>query len=139
MAEQYTYLKDGMKEIVIPLIDLPKSRPMSLRELLKTLEMTPVGSTARWVAASRALETESANPLFSDPFARELAGDAGFALLTSLWTGVTPTSGTVPEPYFVIRTRFLDDALLTAVVLGVARSSAVSVVTLCRLPAGRAG
>jgi methyltransferase (TIGR00027 family) len=106
----------GRRSLVSAILATSGIQPLALRaELLKTLDMTPVGSTARWVAASRALETESANPLFSDPFARELAGDAGFALLTSLWTGVTPTSGTVPEPYFVIRTRFLDDALLAAV------------------------
>jgi methyltransferase (TIGR00027 family) len=51
----------------------------------------------------------------SDPFARELAGDAGFALLSSLRTGFSPTSATVPKPYFSIRTKFLDDALLAAV------------------------
>ncbi len=37
MSERYTYMKDGMTEFVIPLIDLPKSQPMSLRKLLDTL------------------------------------------------------------------------------------------------------
>jgi diadenosine tetraphosphate (Ap4A) HIT family hydrolase len=40
--------------------------------------MTGVGLTARWVAASRALETDHASPLYRDPFARDLAGEAGF-------------------------------------------------------------
>ena len=37
MAQHYTYMKDGMTEFVIPLIDMPKSRPMSLLKLLETL------------------------------------------------------------------------------------------------------
>ena len=37
MAERYTYMKDGMTELVIPLIDLHPGRPVSLRNLLDTL------------------------------------------------------------------------------------------------------
>ena len=37
MAERYTYMKDDMTELVIPLIDLPPGRPISLRNLLDTL------------------------------------------------------------------------------------------------------
>lgn len=36
-----------------------------------------VSDTARWVAAFRARETERADPLFRDPFARRLAGERG--------------------------------------------------------------
>ena len=38
--------------------------------------MTGVGLTSRWVAANRALETEHAQPLYRDPLARDLAGEA---------------------------------------------------------------
>jgi methyltransferase (TIGR00027 family) len=106
----------GGRSLVSAILTRSGIQRVALREeVLRTLDMTPVGTTARWVAASRALETESTNPLFSDPFARELAGDAGFALLSSLRTGFSPTSATLPEPYFSIRTKFLDDALLAAV------------------------
>ena len=37
MAESYTYMKDGQEAITIPLIDVPKSRPVSLQDLRKTL------------------------------------------------------------------------------------------------------
>jgi hypothetical protein len=63
-----------------------------LRELLPTrppaaapgaeASMSGVGNTAAWIAASRAKESELALPLFSDPVARELSGDAGFELQT---------------------------------------------------------
>ena len=48
------------------------------------VQMTPVGATSRWIAAARALETESEKPLFIDRFARALAGDDGFALLDQM-------------------------------------------------------
>ena len=65
----------GRRSLVSTILTTSRIQPLALRaEMLKTIEMTPVGSTAAWVAASRALETESANPLFSDPFARELRG-----------------------------------------------------------------
>lgn len=77
--------------------------------------LSPVGSTARWIAAGRALETESANPLFRDPLARELAGDEGFAMLAAMRGPDRVGDATTPEPYFSIRTKFLDDGLLEAV------------------------
>src|SRR5476649_2523134 len=42
--------------------------------------MQGVASTALWVAAVRAIETERTDALFHDPFARALAGDEGFAV-----------------------------------------------------------
>ena len=77
--------------------------------------MSPVGSTARWIAAGRALETETANPLFRDPFARELAGDTGFTMLVAMRGPDRVGDATMPEPYFSIRTKFLDEGLLEAV------------------------
>jgi len=76
--------------------------------------MTPVGATSRWIAAARAFETESDEPLFVDPFARELSGDIGF----SIFAHTQGASGAVTRgrnPYLSIRTKFLDDAILKAV------------------------
>lgn len=76
--------------------------------------MSPVGLTAQWVAASRALETESANPLYTDPFARELAGPVGFAMNAAA-SAATGADATRPSPHLTIRTKFLDDGILAAV------------------------
>ena len=76
--------------------------------------MTPVGATSRWIAAARALETESEDPLFVDPFARDLAGEAGFSIFAST-QGVSGAVATARNPYLSIRTKFLDDAILQAV------------------------
>jgi len=80
--------------------------------------MTPVGLTSRWVAASRAIETERPNALFSDPYARVLAGEAGFAMHAEC-RPANASDGA--DPYLSIRTRFLDDALLAAVDGGLAQ------------------
>jgi methyltransferase (TIGR00027 family) len=89
----------------------------ALRQSLKaqTSAMSGVGLTSRWVAASRALETESADPLYRDPFARALAGDAGIEMLYTMRVvgGLAGFMG--PDPYLTIRTKFLDDALIAAV------------------------
>ena len=77
-------------------------------------EMSPVGLTAQWVAASRALETESANPLYKDPFARELAGPVGFAMNAAA-SAATGSDAARPSPHLTIRTKFLDDGILAAV------------------------
>ena len=76
--------------------------------------MTPVGATSRWIAAARALESESEEPLFSDPFARDLAGDVGFSIFAST-QGVSGAVAHTRNPYLSIRTKFLDDAILQAV------------------------
>jgi len=76
--------------------------------------MTGVGNTARWIAASRAKESELALPLFSDPYARELAGEAGFELQRQMRAAMG-AQGDGPDLYLSIRTKFLDDALLNAV------------------------
>jgi methyltransferase (TIGR00027 family) len=77
-------------------------------------EMSPVGLTAQWVAASRALETESENPLYQDPFARELAGPVGFAMNAAA-SASTGADAARPSPHLTIRTKFLDDGILAAV------------------------
>jgi methyltransferase (TIGR00027 family) len=77
------------------------------------MTMSPVGTIARWIAAARALETECADPLFSDPFARELAGDAGFSLMATMRQLLGATGLGVPDPCLSIRTRYLDDELMS--------------------------
>jgi len=76
--------------------------------------MTPVGKTSLWIAANRALGTESNAPLYRDPFARELAGQAGFDLVSMMKAAKhrdnTNTIG--PSPYITIRTKFFDDAIV---------------------------
>ena len=80
--------------------------------------MTPVGLTAQWVAGNRALETESPDPLYRDPFARELAGPAGFAMMTATRAVLGLSDPAKPEPYLTIRTKFLDDGMVRAVTEG---------------------
>ena len=76
--------------------------------------LSGVGNTARWIAASRAKESELALPLFTDPYARELSGEAGFKLQASMRAAMgAPGDG--PDIYLSIRTKFLDDAVVQAV------------------------
>jgi methyltransferase (TIGR00027 family) len=77
------------------------------------MALTPVGSTALWIAAGRALESESASPLFIDPYARELAGPGGDAMLSTM-RQVPGAAASGPDPFVSIRTRFLDDGVLAA-------------------------
>jgi methyltransferase (TIGR00027 family) len=71
-----------------------------------------VGATAFWIAAARALESETSAPLFDDPWARSLSGEMGFSLMAAL-DGVT-VADLRPDPYISVRTRFFDGALLAA-------------------------
>jgi nitronate monooxygenase len=71
--------------------------------------MTPVGMTARWIAASRAVETERDDAIFRDPLARDLAGEEGFAMRRAISGMVTTVDDR--DPQLAIRTRFFDDAL----------------------------
>jgi methyltransferase (TIGR00027 family)/uncharacterized protein (TIGR02246 family) len=76
--------------------------------------MSGVGNTARWIAASRAKESELALPLFIDPYARELAGEAGFELQRHMRAAMgAPGDG--PDLYLSIRTKFLDEAVVESV------------------------
>jgi methyltransferase (TIGR00027 family) len=71
--------------------------------------MEGVGATALMTAAARAIETErdDGRAMLSDPLARPLAGEKGFALLAQL---EVPTSDD-GAPVFVVRHRFIDDVL----------------------------
>jgi methyltransferase (TIGR00027 family) len=75
----------------------------------------PVATTALLVAAIRAEESERADRLFEDPFARDLAGDEGRSVLAAY--RAVATNGTVP--IIEVRTRFFDEALLRATASGV--------------------
>jgi len=79
------------------------------------MNMTPVGTTSRWIAAARALESESAEPLFKDEYARALAGEEGFAMMAAVRAGFFDVLSRTPDPYLTVRTRFLDDGLMKAV------------------------
>jgi methyltransferase (TIGR00027 family) len=66
-------------------------------------------------AADRALENDSAAPLFRDPLARALAGEAGMKLHSDLRTMTWPPNAAGPSPEQSILTRYFDDALVRAV------------------------
>ncbi len=68
-----------------------------------------VGSTALLVAAMRAAETDRADRLFSDPFARALADEEGAAMLAR-----AHARGLHKMPLVEVRTRYLDERLLAA-------------------------
>jgi methyltransferase (TIGR00027 family) len=65
--------------------------------------MDPIAKTASWTAAIRALESDRPDRLFSDPFARALAGTEGLQMLDAANVGI----------YVAIRTRFFDDFVLS--------------------------
>jgi methyltransferase (TIGR00027 family) len=85
-------------------------RPRYSRADVERTGMTPVGLTARWIAASRAIESERADAIFHDPFARDLAGSEGFAFRQAMSGGMSTPDNR--DPHLAIRTRFFDDALL---------------------------
>ncbi|OSC42745.1 class I SAM-dependent methyltransferase [Mycobacterium decipiens] len=89
-----------------------------------------VGATALGVAAARATETESENPLISDPFARVFLDAAGDGMWNMFGAGELPPELTeaVPEAalrmramvdYMASRTAFFDRFLLDATRAGV--------------------
>ncbi|SUA03973.1 SAM-dependent methyltransferase [Mycolicibacterium fortuitum] len=70
-----------------------------------------VADTGTLVAAIRAEETRRPDRLFEDPFAERLAGEAGRQMLAD----AIATSGDKSTLQIVVRTRFWDEALLSAV------------------------
>ena len=65
-----------------------------------------VSDTALWVAVFRAQESERPDPLFFDPFARELAGERGMEIAKQVG---------MPGWPIVVRTVALDEMILKAV------------------------
>jgi methyltransferase (TIGR00027 family) len=90
-----------------------------LKGYIEACQLSPLGSLALVDAANRALETERADALFRDPFARALTGDTGMALFGEVrpaWgTPAGPLPAMQPQPYLSIRTRFFDEKLQSAV------------------------
>jgi methyltransferase (TIGR00027 family) len=89
-----------------------------------------VGSTALGVAAARAAETDSDNPLIRDPFARaflEAAGDGMWSLManptkSAELTGLEPDVRAhmqVMVDFMAVRTAFFDEYFLNAAAAGV--------------------
>jgi methyltransferase (TIGR00027 family) len=88
-----------------------------------------VGSTALGVAAARAAETESENPLIRDPFARaflEAAGDGMWSLMANPTKAAELTDDAdllahvqVMIDFMAVRTAFFDEYFLNAVASGV--------------------
>ena len=73
-----------------------------------------VSDTARWVAIYRALESERADALFHDPYARRLGGTRGEAIVESIPGG---KSNSWP---MVVRTAVMDEIVLRCVQQGAA-------------------
>eukprot|EP00931_Biecheleriopsis_adriatica_P038978 TRINITY_DN22293_c0_g1_i1.p1 TRINITY_DN22293_c0_g1~~TRINITY_DN22293_c0_g1_i1.p1 ORF type:complete len:297 (+),score=53.82 TRINITY_DN22293_c0_g1_i1:60-950(+) len=69
-------------------------------DVWKTHTGDPVASTARWIAAQRAMEHRRQDRMFEDRFAETLAGEEGF----SFRDGAAPIA--------VSRTRYMDDFVL---------------------------
>jgi methyltransferase (TIGR00027 family) len=88
-----------------------------------------VGSTALGVAAARAAETDSENPLIRDPFARaflEAAGDGMWSLMANLTKAAELTDDVdllahlqVMIDFMAVRTAFFDEYFLNAAASGV--------------------
>ncbi|MDI1451474.1 SAM-dependent methyltransferase [Polyangium sp. 6x1] len=76
----------------------------------------PVETTALIVAAMRAEESTRSDRLFEDPFAHDLAGDAGRAALRDYRAAAGASI-----PIIEVRTRYYDDALLRAQDAGIAQ------------------
>jgi methyltransferase (TIGR00027 family) len=87
-----------------------------------------VGSTALGVAAARAAETDSENPLIRDPFARMFVDAAGQGMWTLMADPDMSAKLTDPElrvqrqvmvDFMAVRTAFFDDFFLEAAAAGV--------------------
>jgi len=68
-------------------------------------ELNHVSETAHWVACYRALEADTALPLFIDPYAKSLAGELGFNFLKNL------PFAQVLSSLFVVRTKVIDEII----------------------------
>jgi methyltransferase (TIGR00027 family) len=71
--------------------------------------ITSVSDTARWVAMYRAMESERADALFQDPYARRLAGPAGEQILASM-----PQGRKWAWP-MIVRTAVMDEIMMRLV------------------------
>lgn len=76
--------------------------------------MREIARTALWVAGMRAIESERKDPLFRDPFARRLAGDAFVEDLRRHNAGDSATPSAI-----AVRTRWLDEQIALGVGRGI--------------------
>lgn len=74
--------------------------------------ISDVSDTARWVAVYRAMETERPDALFSDPFARRLAGDKGEAIVNAMKDGRK-----MAWP-MILRTYLMDEIIMREIAQG---------------------
>jgi methyltransferase (TIGR00027 family) len=68
-----------------------------------------VSDTARWVAVYRAMETERADAIFKDPFARRLAGERGEAIVNEMKRGRSMAWA------MIVRTAVFDEIILDVI------------------------
>lgn len=73
-----------------------------------------VSDTALWVAIYRAMESERADAIFNDPYARRLGGDHGQAIVDAM-----PRGKSMSWP-MVVRTAVMDEIVMRCVQLGAA-------------------
>ena len=76
---------------------------------MATNPITHVSDTARWVAIYRAMESERADALFRDPYARRLGGLQGEAIVAHL-----PKAKRMAWP-MIVRTAVMDEIILRLV------------------------
>src|SRR5690348_1108371 len=81
--------------------------------LMSEAEIRHVSDTALWIAAYRAQETESKNPVFRDPYASILAGTQGREIAASM-----PHTEAMAFA-MVVRTSAIDRLVLSAVKEGI--------------------
>jgi len=78
-----------------------------------TAPIRNVSDTALWVAVYRAMESERPDALFRDPYARELAGERGEAIVRAM-----PRGRAMAWP-MIVRTAVMDEIVLRLVGQGV--------------------
>jgi methyltransferase (TIGR00027 family) len=71
-------------------------------------------ATAKWIAAARARESARPDRLFNDPLAADLAGQAGVEILAR-----SEAASDGENTFLPVRTRYLDDLLLSGGILQV--------------------
>lgn len=73
------------------------------------MTITHVSDTARWVAVYRAMETERPDAIFRDPYARQLAGEQGEAIVRTMKRGGQAAWA------MIVRTAVFDELILATI------------------------
>ena len=73
------------------------------------MSITHVSDTAKWVAVYRAMETERADAIFRDPFARRLAGEHGERIVRTI------NNGQHAAWAMIVRTAVMDEMILAEI------------------------